>query len=55
MEREGSLDAEWRPTENNRRARYYSLTRKGRKRLAEETRDWERRAAAIARLLEAEA
>jgi transcriptional regulator len=55
MEREGSLGAEWRPTENNRRARYYSLTRKGRKRLAEETRDWERRAAAIARLLEAEA
>lgn len=55
LERDGSLDAEWRATENNRRAKYYSLTRKGQKRLAVETRDWERRAAAIARLLEARA
>lgn len=55
LEREGLLDAEWRPTENNRRAKYYSLTAKGQRELARETRDWERRAAAIARLLEARA
>jgi transcriptional regulator len=53
MERSGLLDAEWRATENNRRAKYYSLTRKGRRQLAEETREWERRTAAITRLLEA--
>ena len=53
MERDGLLDAEWRTSENNRRARYYRLTRKGRKRLQEETEDWNRRVAAIARLLEA--
>jgi PadR family transcriptional regulator PadR len=55
LERDGLLDAQWRPTENNRRAKYYALTAKGRKQLAAETRDWERRAAAIARLLAAEA
>jgi transcriptional regulator len=53
MERDGLLDAEWRASENNRRAKYYTLTAKGRKRLKVETSDWERRAAAIARLLEA--
>jgi transcriptional regulator len=53
MERDGVIDAEWRASENNRRAKYYRLTDKGRKRLRAETRDWERRAAAIARLLEA--
>ncbi len=53
MERDGLLDSEWRASENNRRAKYYSLTAKGRKRLKAETTDWERRAAAIARLLEA--
>jgi transcriptional regulator len=53
MERDGLLDSEWRASENNRRAKYYSLTAKGRKRLKVETSDWERRAAAIARLLEA--
>ena len=55
LEREGLLDAEWRPTENNRRAKYYTLTARGRKRLAAETRDWERRVSAIARLLSAQA
>ena len=55
LERAGWLDAEWRQTESGRRARYYSLTRGGRKRLDEETADWTRRAAAIARLLKAEA
>jgi transcriptional regulator len=53
MEREGLLEAEWRLSENSRRAKYYSLTSKGRKRLKLETTDWQRRAAAIARLLEA--
>jgi PadR family transcriptional regulator len=53
LERAGFLEAEWRATENNRRAKYYTLTRQGRARLAHERREWERRAAAIARLLEA--
>jgi len=53
MERDGLIDSEWRASDNNRRAKYYSLTNKGRKRLKAETNDWERRAAAIARLLEA--
>jgi transcriptional regulator len=53
LERDGSLTAEWRATENGRNARYYKLTPRGRKRLARETEDWRRRAAAIARLLEA--
>ena len=54
MEREGFIKAEWRASENNRRAKYYSITAKGRKRLVAETQDWARRAAAITRLLEAE-
>ena len=53
MERSGLIDAEWRASENNRRAKYYSLTRKGRKQLAVETSNWDRRVAAIARLMEA--
>jgi transcriptional regulator len=55
LERAGWLDAEWRETENSRRARYYTLTRVGRKQLEVETADWKRRAAAVARLLDAEA
>src|SRR6202007_1384637 len=54
LERDGLLDAEWRTTENSRRAKYYSLTRAGRRRLRAETEDWERRAAAVARLLKME-
>ena len=53
MERAGLIEAEWRPSENNRRAKYYAITAKGRKRLDAETSDWARRASAIARLLEA--
>jgi transcriptional regulator len=53
MERAGLIDSEWRPTENNRRGKFYRLTDKGRKELKSETREWERRAAAISRLLEA--
>src|SRR5262245_27196267 len=52
LEREGLIDAEWRTSENNRRARYYRLTRAGLRRLRNETDHWQRRAAAVARLLE---
>jgi PadR family transcriptional regulator PadR len=55
IERNGWLDAEWRQTENARRAKYYSLTRAGRRQLDAETADWKRRVAAVARLLSAEA
>ena len=55
LERAGWIDAEWRQTENSRRARIYSLTRAGRKQLDVETSEWERRAAAIRRLLSTEA
>ena len=54
LERAGWLDAEWRQTENSRRARFYNLTRSGRKELGVKTEDWTRRAAAVARLLRAE-
>jgi PadR family transcriptional regulator PadR len=53
MERQGLISGEWRASENNRRAKYYRLTSKGRKRLEAQTTDWNRRAAAIARLLDA--
>src|SRR5665213_3408913 len=43
LERAGLLDAEWRQTENSRRAKFYALTRKGRNRLDVETADWTRR------------
>jgi transcriptional regulator len=54
LERAGWLDAEWRQTENARRARIYRLTRTGRKQLEAETADWTRRVSAVARLLKAE-
>jgi transcriptional regulator len=54
LERAGWLDAEWRHTENSRRAKFYALTRAGKKQLELETADWARRASAIARLLKAE-
>ncbi len=54
LERAGWLDAEWRQTENSRRAKYYSLTRTGRKQLEVETADWNRRVSAVGRLLKAE-
>jgi PadR family transcriptional regulator PadR len=52
LEREGFLDADWGETENRRRAKYYSLTRAGRKKLAEERRHWTRASLAIERVLE---
>ncbi|HKO04136.1 MAG TPA: PadR family transcriptional regulator [Candidatus Acidoferrales bacterium] len=54
LERAGWLDSEWRQTENSRRAKFYSLTRAGRKQLELETAEWARRTSAIARLLKAE-
>jgi len=53
LERDGVIKGEWRGTENNRRAKYYSLTAQGRARLKRDTRDWEVQAAAIARILAA--
>ena len=53
MERAGSIRSEWRSTENNRRAKYYTLTAKGRKTLSAETQRWANQTAAIARILEA--
>ena len=55
LERAGWLDAEWRQTENSRRAKFYELTRAGRKQLEAETADWTRRVSAVARLLKTEA
>lgn len=54
LERAGRLDAEWRQTENARRAKFYSLTRAGRTQLGVETESWARRASAVARLLKTE-
>ena len=54
LERAGWLDSEWRQTDNSRRAKFYSLTRAGRKQLALETNDWTRRVSAVARLLRTE-
>jgi len=54
LERAGWLDAEWRQTENGRRARFYTLSRAGRRQLEAETSEWTRRASAVARLLRAE-
>jgi PadR family transcriptional regulator, regulatory protein PadR len=52
LKRAGLIKSEWRATENNRRAKFYVLTEPGRKKLDSETREWERRVAAIARILE---
>ena len=52
LEQAGWIDAEWGASENNRKARFYRLTRSGRKRLEEETASWARLAGAVARVLE---
>jgi len=51
LEQEGSIASEWGVSENNRKAKFYKLTRAGRKQLAKETRDWEQTAAILARFL----
>ena len=53
LELKGWIEAEWGSSENNRKARFYSLTRSGRRQLAEETESWERFAAAVGRVLAA--
>ncbi len=52
LEQKGWIVSEWGLSENNRRARFYSLTKAGRKQLAAETENWERISAVITRLLE---
>ena len=53
LERSGMISGTWRVTENNRRAKYYSLTPQGRATLKRETQDWEVQTTAIARILRA--
>src|SRR5262245_65545245 len=53
LERDGLIGGDWRTTENNRRAKYYTLTAAGRARLKQEARDWEVQTSAIARILQA--
>jgi transcriptional regulator len=52
LERRGWIEAEWGESENNRRARFYHLTKTGPKQLKEETEEWERLAQAVKRILE---
>ena len=47
LEQQGWIEAEWAPSDNNRRAKYYKLTKDGRKALKRETAQWERLSAAI--------
>ncbi|MEP6915105.1 MAG: PadR family transcriptional regulator [Acidobacteriota bacterium] len=51
LEQQGLIEAEWGNSENNRQAKFYQLTKAGKKQLNEETRNWERLAAAVARVL----
>ena len=52
LEQEGAISSEWGASENNRRARFYELTRTGRKQLQAETDDWQQTAAIIARFFQ---
>jgi PadR family transcriptional regulator, regulatory protein PadR len=52
LEERGWITAEWGASENNRRARFYSLTARGRKQLAEETESWETFVNAVTRVLQ---
>lgn len=51
LEQEGWITAEWRPSENNRRAKFYSLTRPGRRQLEQESANWQRLSAAISQVV----
>ncbi len=51
LEQEGWISAEWRPSENNRRAKFYALTRLGRRQLDKETNNWHRLSAAISHVV----
>ncbi len=54
LQQEGYVDSEWGVSENKRRARFYRLTRAGRKQVQKETRDWEQATAILARFLSPE-
>lgn len=54
LEQEGWIAAEWKPSENNRRAKFYSLTRLGRKQLKKEAANWNRLSAAISHVVQLE-
>lgn len=54
MERKGWIEAEWGQSENNRRAKYYQLTKAGRKQLESEAKGWEKMCAAIAQVMRSE-
>ena len=51
LEQEGSISSEWGVSENNRKAKFYRLTRAGRKQLEKEAREWEQTTAILARFL----
>ena len=51
LEQQGLISAQWGNSENNRQAKFYALTRAGRRQLEQETRNWERLASAVARVL----
>jgi transcriptional regulator len=53
MERKGLIESEWGLTDNNRQAKFYKLTRKGRREMEEEAESWDRLSAAVARVLKA--
>ena len=53
LEQEGCIASEWGVSENNRKARFYKLTRQGRKQLEKETRDWQQATAILGRFLPA--
>jgi PadR family transcriptional regulator, regulatory protein PadR len=53
LEQEGYIDSEWGQSDNNRKAKYYRLTRAGRKRLAKQAREWDQTTAILARFLAA--
>ena len=55
LEEKGWVEAKWGVSDNNRRARFYKLTRTGRRRLTDKTAEWSRIAAAMARILSADA
>jgi len=55
LEQEGSIASDWGASENNRKARFYRLTRAGRKQLAAETREWEQKAAIVGRFFSVKA
>ena len=52
LEQEGWITAEWKQTENNRRAKFYSLTRLGRRQLESETANWQRLSSAISAVVQ---